>query len=161
MRKIIVNSTPIIILCKTGNLEILKMLFHEITIPQAVYNEVSAKDDGVKAALDSALNWIHVEEIPSQSEKKMYQAKLHDGEVEVMILARKEESSMVIIDDRAAKRAAEFLGLKVTGTLGVLVAAKEKGIIKAIKPILDDIKSNGFYIGEELCEYLLRKVGEL
>lgn len=55
----------------------------------------------------------------------MYQAKLHAGEVEVMILAQEEPpANLVILDDNAAKKTAKYLGLKVTGTLGVLIKAK-------------------------------------
>ena len=56
----------------------------------------------------------------------MYEAKLHDGEVEVMILAQEEpKADLVILDDNSAKKTAKFLELSVTGTLGVLVKAKQ------------------------------------
>ena len=88
MRRVIVNSTPIIILCNIGLLDILKELYTEICIPEAVYREVTEKDDSACQVLKMALDWIHVEKIANQSDKKMYKAKLHDGEVEVMILAQ-------------------------------------------------------------------------
>ena len=82
MRRVIVNSTPIIVLCNIGLLDILKALYAEICIPEAVYREVTEKDDSACQVLKTALNWIHVEKIANQSDKKMYKAKLHDGEVE-------------------------------------------------------------------------------
>ena len=87
MRKVIVNSTPIISLSKAGYLHLLKDLYGQITIPKAVMAEVTRKNDSVKAELSNS-DWIHVESISDNSSKSMYRAKLHDGEVEVMILAQ-------------------------------------------------------------------------
>ena len=109
MRRVIVNSTPIIILCNIGLLDILKALYAEICIPEAVYREVTEKDDSACQVLKTALNWIHVEKIANQSDKKMYKAKLHDGEVEVMILAQEGTADdLVVIDDNAAKKTAKY-----------------------------------------------------
>ena len=114
MRRVIVNSTPIIVLCNIGLLDILKALYAEICIPEAVYREVTEKDDSACQVLKTALNWIHVEKIANQSDKKMYKAKLHDGEVEVMILAQEGTADdLVVIDDNAAKKTAKYLGLKL------------------------------------------------
>ncbi len=102
MRKVIVNSTPLIVLCGIGRLDILRELYQEISIPNAVYREVTAKDDSACVQIRSAAEWICVEQIKDHSEKKMYKAKLHDGEVEVMILAQEQEADLVILDDNAA-----------------------------------------------------------
>lgn len=88
MRKVIVNSTPLIILSNSENLHILKSVYGEITIPLAVYNEVTAKEDSACAQIKQNLDWIHIEKIKNELGKRMYQAKLHKGEVEVMILAQ-------------------------------------------------------------------------
>ena len=161
MRRVIVNSTPIIVLCNIGLLDILKALYAEICIPEAVYREVTEKDDSACQVLKTALNWIHVEKIANQSDKKMYKAKLHDGEVEVMILAQEGTADdLVVIDDNAAKKTAKYLGLKVTGTIGVLLKAKREGIIPEIASVLEKMKKNGFYISESLEQLVLEQAGE-
>ena len=77
----------------------------------------------------------------------MYKAKLHAGEVEVMILAQQDpKADLLIIDDNAAKKTAKFLGLTVTGTMGVLLRAKREGLIDKVAPLLDKIRENGFYL---------------
>ena len=97
-------------------------------LPEAVYREVTEKDDSACQVLKTALNWIHVEKIANQSDKKMYKAKLHDGEVEVMILAQEGTADdLVVIDDNAAKKTAKYLGLKVTGTIGSPFESQERG----------------------------------
>ena len=111
MRKVVVNSTPLIILCKIGRLDILQKLYHEIFIPTAVYREVTVVEDSACIQIKNALEWVHVESIREYTDKKMYKAKLHDGEVEVMILAQEQKADLVIIDDNAAKKTAKYLGL--------------------------------------------------
>lgn len=151
MRRVIVNSTPIIILCNIGLLDILKALYAEICIPEAVYREVTEKDDSACQVLKTALNWIHVEKIANQSDKKMYKAKLHqEGTAD----------DLVVIDDNAAKKTAKYLGLKVTGTIGVLLKAKREGIIPEIVSVLEKMKKNGFYISESLEQLVLEQAGE-
>ena len=160
MLKIIVNSTPIIVLCSIGRLDILKKLYHHISIPTAVFQEVTAIEDSASMQIRTEQNWIHVKQIQDYSEKKMYKAKLHAGEVEVMILAQQENADLVIIDDNAAKKTAKYLGLKVTGTLGVLLKAKKQGIIEQIQPLLIEMKQHGFYIDSALENTVLEQAGE-
>ena len=160
MRKVIVNSTPLIILCGIGKLHILKEMYQEIYIPPAVFQEVTAKEDSACQQIRSAEDWIHIEEIKDLSEKKMYKAKLHDGEVEVMILAQERNADLVILDDNAAKKTAKYLGLTVTGTLGVLVKAKHQGIIEEVRPLLSEMRQNGFYVSKTVESMVLEQAGE-
>lgn len=160
MRKVIVNSTPLIILSNAENLSILKSVYKEITIPQAVFAEVTAKKDTACSELKKNLDWIHINKISDESSKRMYQAKLHAGEVEVMIFAQEQKADLVILDDNAAKKTAKFLNLTVTGTLGVLLKAKSLGIIQSVKPIADKIRENGFFITEEIYNLVLKQANE-
>lgn len=160
MRKVIVNSTPLIVLSGAGKLDLLKKLYREVIIPEAVYREVTAKKDSACMQVIGESDWIRIEKIHDQSEKKMYKAKLHDGEVEVMILAQEKQADLVVIDDNAAKKTAKYLGLMVTGTIGVLIKAKKLGHLDAVRPVLDEIKENGFYIGTALEKMVLKQAGE-
>ena len=160
MRKVVVNSTPLIVLCGIGKLDILRMLYQEISIPTAVFREVTAKEDSACTQLKMLGEWIHVEEIKDHSEKKMYKAKLHDGEVEVMILAQEKKANLVILDDNAAKNTAKYLGLKVTGTLGVLIKAKQAGLIESVRPLITEMRKNGFYVSNAVERLVLERAGE-
>lgn len=66
----------------------------------------------------------------------------------------------MIIDDNAAKKTAKFLGLAVTGTLGVLLKAKSAKIISSVKIILDEMLQQGFYISENVIKLVLQSVNE-
>ena len=161
MRRVIVNSTPIILLSNINQLELLKQLYETITIPQAVYDEVTAKPDSACQNLKKHLDWIKVEKIRNPIQKKMYEAKLHDGEVEVMILAQEEpKADLVILDDNSAKKTAKFLELSVTGTLGVLVKAKQLNYIEKVKPLMDALIANGFFVTQNVYSMVLEQAGE-
>lgn len=162
MRKVIVNTTPLIALSHVGQLNLLKELYGEIIIPQAVYEEVSVKVDSVcKKEVDSSLDWIRVEKISNQMAKDMYKTQLHEGEVEVMILAKEVAADVVIIDDANAKKYAKYLKLPVTGTLGVLLRARQMGYVDKLEPVLRQMVEKGIYISQSLIELCLKQAGEL
>lgn len=161
MLKVIVNSTPLIALCHIDSLDILKKIYGEIIIPKAVYNEISAKENSVcKRQVDESRSWIKVENIQNEMAKALYKSQLHDGEVEVMILAKEKEADVVIIDDMNAKKHAKYLKLPVTGTLGVLIKAKKLGYINQLEPLLNGMVQNNIYLGDKLIERCLKEVGE-
>lgn len=160
MRKVVVNSTPLIALCKINRLELLRELYGEITIPEAVFHEVTAKNDAVKRKLLESGAWIHVQTISDKSDKRMYKAKLHDGEVEVMILAQEIKADLVMIDDNAARKTAIYLGLPLTGTIGVLLRAKETGLIPKVMPLVESMEHNGLYFGPQLKEWVRSQAKE-
>ena len=82
------------------------------------------------------------------------------GESSAIALAMEYPLSTIILDDYKARKIAERLGIKITGTIGVIIKAKVKGIIPAIKPILSKVKQNGFHISEELEIIALKEAGE-
>lgn len=158
MDKVIVNSTPVIALANIGRLDLLRQMYGNITIPQAVFDEIISPS--VQKQVRQNHDWIHVERIKDTSQKQMYRAKLHAGEVEVMILAQEQSADLVILDDNAAKKTAKYLGLRMIGTLGILVLAKKKGFIKEVSPMLDALKRDGFFVSDDLCDLVLKQASE-
>ena len=162
MRKVIVNTTPLIALAGIGHLNVLEKLYGEVTIPRAVYNEICAKPDTECAKqLQQALDWIVIEDIVNTEAKMYYKTQLHDGEVEVMILAKEKQADLIIVDDNNAKKHAKYLGLPVTGTIGVLIKAKNLGIVSALKPLLERMLENHIYMSSALMQMCLEAVGEV
>ena len=139
----------------------LRQLYGNITIPEAVFDEVTAKPDTACLQIKENLDWICVEKIKDVEDRKMYKAKLHAGEVDVMILAQgNPPADLVIIDDNAAKKTAKYLGLTVTGTLGVLLKAKGLGIIPSARDAINKLQANGFYIDSKIVKLVLDQAGE-
>ena len=158
MDKVIVNSTPVIGLANIGKLDVLRQMYGTITIPQAVFDEI--KSPSVQRQVNANRDWIRVEQINDASQKQMYRAKLHAGEVEVMILAQEKKADLVILDDNAAKKTAKFLGLRVIGTLGFLVLAKREGYIEEVIPVLDALEKDGFFIRDSVRQMVTEQAGE-
>ncbi len=69
--------------------------------------------------------------------------------------------SLLIVDDLKARNLADELGIKYTGTFGVIIEAKLSGIIESVKPFIDKIKQTIFHLSETLEEKILLKAGEL
>ena len=160
MRKVIVNSTPLIALAKSGRLDLLRRLYGHIVIPEAVYREVTEKNDVVSQDVSQALEWIQIVRVDPNVDRRMYRAKLHEGEVEVMLLAQDTGADLVIIDDDAARKTAEYLGLPLTGTLGVLIKAKERGLLEAVMPVVSAMEQHGIYFSRQLKEIVRKLSGE-
>ena len=157
MRKVIANTTPLIALANINQLELLHKLYGMIMVPQAVMDEI-VRDPARQRVRNSS--WIKVETIRDQSQKDIFRARLHAGEVEVMILAREQKADLVIMDDAAAKKTAKFLGLNVTGTLGVLLKAKREGYLEKVEPIMNELLRDGFFINDIVKMYALKEAGE-
>ena len=87
-------------------------------------------------------------------------AGLHGGEASVLTLANEHNARLVIIDEQKARRYAQRMGLQVTGTIGVLLLAKEKGLIDAIKPPDAELQAHGLYLSSELIDKALQLTGE-
>ena len=162
MCRVIVNSTPLISLGRINRLDLLKKVYGTICIPQAVYDEICEKDDAASALLKTDPAWIKVAEIKDETALRWFPVSLHDGEVEVMILADEMGGKQVVIDDLPArKHAIRLFGReKVLGTLGTLIIAKRMGVNDEVGPIIDDLKRTGIRYSDAAIQTALRMAGE-
>jgi predicted nucleic acid-binding protein len=90
----------------------------------------------------------------------MVSARLGKGEREAIALALELQATELIIDDLPARRLATSLGLPIIGTLGLLLRAKKKGVILAVRPLMEDLQARDFHISERLFEGILAAAGE-
>lgn len=88
------------------------------------------------------------------------QLKLDLGESEAIVLANNIDADLIIIDERKARRIAKDIGLNVTGTLGILVEAKQRGLVKELKPLLDKLIKNKIRISKKLYQDILELANE-
>lgn len=157
MRKVVVNSTPLISLYKINKLNLLKEIYGSIYVPYGVYEELSIKD---KYNFLNELDFIKIQKIENKEARKFFKTSLHKGEVEVMILAEEINADLCIIDDLLARKYAKYLGYTITGTIGILLKAKEEGYINKVKPLLDDLLNGGIYIDDKLYDRILKIANE-
>jgi len=87
-------------------------------------------------------------------------ADLGPGETGVLLLGMERTEPVVILDDALARRHAEVLGFQLTGTLGILLDAKRRGLVPAVAPLLDDLQRLGFRLSGGTQNAVLRMAGE-
>ena len=104
--------------------------------------------------------WIRVIEVRDKRLKNILQLVLDEGEAEAIVLALEVNANLVLLDDREARLQAKRLGLRVTGTLGILLRAKRLGLIESLKEELNKLKETSFRISKSLEEEILEKAGE-
>ena len=126
----------------------------------AVANEIGA---GLKAGVNlpdlAVLDWIDPRDVPSSPWP--VPRDIHRGEAEVIALAGSLHESKMILDDLAARRHPRLLGLKFTGTPGVLLQAKKTGLLNAVLPVVDRLERPGFRLAESTRIDFLKPAGEI
>lgn len=138
--KVVVNATPLISLALVDRLNLLKVLFEEIIVPNAVYDEVVRQGAGKTGADQVArLPWLTVMRPDIYSGIDLQLFGLDTGETEVLLLAQQIQPDWVIIDERLARRVALAMGLPVKGTLGLLLSAVQGGVV-AKEDALNDLQ---------------------
>ena len=159
MRKVISNTTPILSLLKIDKLEILKELYEQVIIPNAVYQEIEEGKHKEFYKDLKKIDWLIIKDIKDPNSRK-YFVDLDDGEAEVLILAKELNADLVILDEILGRRYAKVLDYKLTGTLGVLLKAKEKGIIKSLKVLLTELTEKGTWLNPKLIKEVLKIANE-
>ena len=151
--KVVTNSTPLIALSNINQLELLREVYHSIYIPEEVYTEVVINGIGKPGATAVEMaDWITRQPVTDKDQVLiLHNRTLIDlGECGAIVLAQEIRAERIIIDDRVARQVAIAKGLSVIGTVGVLRVAKAEGIISAVRPILDDLRSHGTRISDRL-----------
>lgn len=144
---VISNASPLIALEQIGQLRLLKQLFNSVVVPPAVVREVS-----VSVTLP---DWIAEQALSQAVGPRILRATLGDGESEAISLALEVQARLLILDDRPARRLAQALGLSLIGTLGVLLAAKQRNFLTVIRPSLDALLQHDFRIASALYDQIL------
>lgn len=160
-RSVICNSGPLIALAGIGQLDLLRRLFGAVMVPDAVLREVTEAGVGRIGAQEvAALSWLTpcVVEPPPDA---LLCDELGAGEAEVITLALRTGAREVLLDERRARRIAEVAyKLPVRGTAGLLVAAKRAQLIPLVRPLLEAMRHNGYYLAPRLIESACALVGE-
>ncbi|MDR1584632.1 MAG: DUF3368 domain-containing protein [Prevotellaceae bacterium] len=152
MSKIIISDTScLIVLSKTGQLDLLHQLFGSVvTVPEV------AEEFG-----ENLPDWIEIVAVKDTYKHQILETQVDKGEAGAMALAMETENSLLIIDDYKARKLAHTLNISYTGTIGIIILAKQKGIIDSVKPILAKIKETNFRISAELELQALIKANEV
>jgi len=153
---LIADSSALITLSIVDKLDILEKLFGEVYIPKAVYEETIKKNKQEANRLKD----FSQGKIKDISTKINFNISLGKGESEAIILYKEVEADFLLCDDKKAKNFAKSFNINVIGSFGVLLKAKEKGLISEIAPLIDIIKNSDIYLSDSASELILKVAGE-
>ena len=160
---IVSNTTPIISFLKINRMDILEKMFNIITIPQAVYEEITVKrqlDDEIN--IFNSCNFIKVRSVNNEFAVNLLrkQSGLGLGESEAITLAEDLKEAILLIDELKGRKVAEQNGINIIGTIGIIVKAKKLGYINQAKPLLDELITKNIRISKELYNNILNLINE-
>lgn len=151
-KSVICDASPLIALVQIGRLDLLRQLYATVLIPPAVAHETERT---VKRP-----DWIVERSIKRPFDRRIVESPIGPGETEVLALALELGITLIVLDERRAHRRAKTLGLEVVGTLGVLLAAKRRNMVPALRPEIEALVREGFYLGTDIIERALAATGE-
>lgn len=158
---IVSNTGPIIALAKIDQLSLLEQMFTKVHIPPVVHRELLAKSGPESARLDTALSHFFEIAPPPQmsAEVKTATSRLDPGEQYAVALAF-HLKALLLMDDRLGRRAAQQLSVPVTGVVGLLIRAKEANLVSAVRPLLNDMQKEGYWLSDVLLDTAAKLAGE-
>jgi predicted nucleic acid-binding protein len=160
MPEVIVNTSPLQYLFQLQLLDLLPELYQEVLVPEGVVREVTAGlARGVSLPGLESLPWLKLRPVKNPAVLPLA-AGLGIGEREVLALALELEKPLVILDDSLARRFARRLDLPLTGTLGLLLKAKQSGRVDRVHPCLERLEVLGFRLDASTRENVLRLAEE-
>lgn len=163
MNKIIIaDASPLIAFCRIGKLSFISNTLGDIIIPKAVAEEclIDSSRPGANA-IQKAIkeNIISIYPNPMIQKHDGLLNFLGQGEAHAIVLALQLKTGL-LVDDQLGRKAAKKAGLKIIGTAGVLLLAKQKKLIKKLSPILNELKQSGYYLSNELTKEILKRAKE-
>jgi hypothetical protein len=159
---LVADSGPLIALARLDLLAVPARLFGELLVTATVWHEVTrepraAEQAALSAAFASGL--IRVERDPLQIPSALADVRLDNGERSALALALL-RGAVVLVDERRGRACAVDLGLHVLGTLGLLVRAREQGLVDRVRPLAEALLASGYYLARPLIDRALASIGE-
>jgi predicted nucleic acid-binding protein len=155
---LVVNASPLILLCKVGRVELLHRLCRTVCVPEGVVAEIEADSDDPTFHTLSDLVWLRRVAVSVPDGVKAWD--LGRGESEVIAHALASPGLRPLLDDAEGKACALAFGLKPLGTGGLLVLAKRAGLLDSVGEVLDDMRVKGLWISEPVLHTILQQADE-
>ena len=159
---VVADAGPLIAFGRLDKFSVLGAIFDRVIVPQVVYEETQLRPavpdaSAIRAAVQGGTLTLDASapgrpDLPGEVE-------LGEGEAAAIALATKLGHG-VLVDDLQGRSAAYMLKLRVIGSIGVLILAKQRGLIPALAPLLETLRASGYYLSDALIEEALQRVGE-
>lgn len=154
----VADAGPLIHVSWIDRLDIFPKLFEELLVPEAVRDEVlrAGPDIPGMTALRVAFEagWLTVQPVIDVATVENLRQMLGRGEAEAIVLMGEVNGDLILLDERRARRFAAQQGLAMTGTVGILRSARDRGLVSAVSPLLAELRRRGFRISPALLDQI-------
>ena len=159
---IVSNTTPLIGLATIERFDLLHQLFGTVSIPHAVYQEavVAGREQGGAKREVSEATWITMVGVHDRLAVEVLLDQLDAGEAETIVLARELGADLVLMDERKGRRKLQQLGVPMIGTLGILLKAKQVGLLPSIRADVERLRQQGFSVSQAVVDAVLQQAQE-
>lgn len=158
IEKVVINSSPLIVLFRSGQAGLLPQLFKSVVVPEQVYEEVTAgKEDNAAMALPQS-PWVERKRVDISLSVAAW--NLGTGESAVFSFALQEPAYRAVVDDLAARRCALAMEVQTIGTAGLLVLAKRRKLIRSVSGRLLKLREAGLYLSDSVIRMIFHEAGE-
>lgn len=162
---VVSDTTPVISLMKAGQLELLRQLFGVVYIPEAVYRELTDNEAfSEEVRMVQECEFLYMQKVNNGKSVAILQnfTGLDAGESEAIILADEMNSDVLLMDERRGRQVAKKLGIRITGTIGILTQAFDEGMLtkEDVEKCIERLKESGIRISEKLYQRLNMEIGK-
>lgn len=156
MAVVVSDAGPLIALAKVDALFVARRLFSRLQIPEAVWSECRGKpgEDSRRIAQAGRDGWLRVVKLTTEATRKRFPHSLGRGEIEALQLAMETKPSLLIVDDRLARRQALQLELNFIGTARMLLLAEQRSLIDDAETVVQQMTANGYRISPRVLQQL-------
>lgn len=159
VEKIVINASPLILLCNSDLAQIVPELFTDIVVPEAVWQEiVNGPHQDRAAQLLPTLEWLDKQQVAPRPD--VIRWDLGDGETAVLSFAATHPGYTPVLDDMAAKKCAASLGLATLGTGSLMILAKDHRLIDSVEDAMLRLRNAGLWISNAVIDLLKAQAGE-
>ena len=147
MPEVISNTSPLQYLHQLALLHLLPAFYGRVLIPQAIASELEiGRKEGVNLPVPAETPWLQIQSVAPPAWPLA--RDIHRGEAEALALAAQFQDPLLLLDDGTARQHARAMGLRITGTAGILLRAKRENKIPAVKPLIDQLEILGFHLDQ-------------
>jgi len=158
---VVCDSTILIGLAQIGRLDLLRKVFSEISIPEEVFHEVVEKGGDKPGVQDiKNVDWIEIIPVKDKTQVDFLMISLDKGEAEVLALAKELLADLIMIDEEKARKSAIIAGYNIMGLLGFFILAKNLGLVRRIRPLIEELTRKRFRISDRVVSEALIRAGE-
>ncbi len=127
---------------------------------QQLFSEVATTKEIAQEFGKELPEWISIESVKDKKYQSLLELEVDKGEASAIVLSMEKAEALLILDDLQARKLAEKLRLKYTGTLGMIARARSEGVIASVKPIIEKIRNTNFRFSEEVFAVIIKTAGE-